>query len=202
MKILPILFITTFFISSLPLVSPVNASERWVYWGDLGNHLNCRIETEIEPKVGTDVNVTLIFKTDDLYNVQIGIIEIRIDGAGIHFPSSSVVDAQVVAKNVNVSKSSSFNVTYTIKPTEEGAIICWIRAIYNATRFAFPDIRTSEWVSKLLVLGYARAIPYNELWFLFLIFLAATLILLAVDIILLIMKIKGRHYKVKEPSFN
>jgi hypothetical protein len=202
MKIFSILFLITSLILSLPLISPVNATGGWVYWGDLGNHLNCRIETEMELKVGTDVNVTLIFNTDDLYNIQIGIIEIQIQGAGIYFPSTSVVDTQVIAQNVNVSKSSSFNATYTIKPTEEGAITCWIRAIYNATEFAFPDIKTSEWVSRLLVLGYARAIPYNDLWLYFLIFFVATLILLAVDIILIIMKIRGRYHKVEEPSVN
>jgi hypothetical protein len=192
--------IVAFIIMSLSLPSLAVASKTWVYWGQLGNHLDCRIETETEPKVGTDTNVTFIFETDDVYNIQIDILQFYIHGAGIYFPSTSVSDTQIIAQGMNVSKSSSFNATYTIKPTQDGQIICWMRAIYSAT--AFPDVRTNEWVSCLIVIGYARGVTYNELWFLFLIFLVTTIIFLAVGTLYIIIKIKDRHSEAQEQALD
>jgi hypothetical protein len=102
--------------------SPAAASRTWIYWGQLGNNLDLRIEFETEPKVGIDTEINLTFSTNDVYDVYVNVTLLSIGGAGIVFPGPSVVDEKVVASNRSVSRGSSFTAIYSVKPTEDGLI--------------------------------------------------------------------------------
>jgi hypothetical protein len=166
----------------------------WVYWGNLGDVLECRIDTEAEPIVGTNLNITFTFKASDIYNVQVDFINFRIDGAGVTFPSS-LGYFEGIANNVTISAGSTITASYTVKPTEEGDMVCVFRTQYNATStlpLSHQD-RPDEYAQGMIVL-YARILPFGVVLLLFITFVSSTLVLSVLLVYVL------RKYRIRSKS--